>query len=85
MVEAGDIYLGKYAGWYSVRDEAFYAADETEERDGPALCRKTGTPVEWVEEESYFFRLAVLSGKSCSITMPPIRISSDRRNGATRS
>jgi methionyl-tRNA synthetase len=57
MVEAGDIYLGKYAGWYSVRDEAFYAAEETEERHDLRLALKTGTPVEWVEEESYFFRL----------------------------
>ena len=58
MAEAGDIYLGKYSGWYSVRDEAFYAAEETEERQDQRFAAKTGTPVEWVEEESYFFRLA---------------------------
>ena len=58
MAEAGDIYLGKYSGWYSVRDEAFYAAEETEERQNRRFATKTGTPVEWVEEESYFFRLA---------------------------
>ena len=58
MAKAGDIYLDKYAGWYSVRDEAFYAADETEEREGKRFSLKTGTPVEWVEEESYFFRLS---------------------------
>ncbi len=57
MVESGDIYLGNYAGWYSVRDEAFYAAGETQEREGRRFAVKTGTPVEWVEEESYFFRL----------------------------
>lgn len=50
---AGDIYLGGYAGWYSVRDEAFY--DESELVDGLA---PTGAPVEWVEEPSYFFRLS---------------------------
>ncbi len=53
LVEAGDIYLGTYAGWYSVRDEAFYA--ESELVDGKA---PTGAPVEWVEEPSYFFRLS---------------------------
>src|SRR5205085_7869042 len=57
MEKNGDIYLDKYAGWYSVRDEAYYAADETEVRpDGSRVSTKTGTPVEWVEEESYFFR-----------------------------
>ncbi|MDP9137374.1 MAG: methionine--tRNA ligase [Pseudomonadota bacterium] len=58
LVEAGDIFLGKYAGWYSVRDEAFYAEEETEQRQDQRVAVKTGTPVEWVEEESYFFRLA---------------------------
>jgi len=50
---AGDIYLGTYAGWYSVRDEAFWA--ENEIHDGLA---PSGAPVEWVEEPSYFFRLS---------------------------
>jgi len=58
MAKAGDIYLGKYAGWYSVRDEAFYGENELEERDGQKFATRTGTPVEWVEEESYFFRLS---------------------------
>ncbi|MFI7482955.1 methionine--tRNA ligase [Kocuria sp. M1R5S2] len=59
MEEAGDIYLGKYAGWYSVRDEAFYAEDETEVReDGVRHSLGTGTEVVWTEEESYFFRLS---------------------------
>ncbi|MCL4861070.1 MAG: class I tRNA ligase family protein, partial [Caldilineaceae bacterium] len=58
MAANGDIYLGSYAGWYSVRDEAFYGDDELEERDGVKVAVKTGTPVEWVEEESYFFRLS---------------------------
>ncbi len=59
MEENGDIYLAKYAGWYSVRDEAYY--DESElvtSADGSRRAEKTGTPVEWVEEESYFFRLS---------------------------
>lgn len=53
LVENGDIYLGKYSGWYSVRDEAFYA--ESEIVDGKA---PTGAPVEWMEEDSYFFALS---------------------------
>jgi methionyl-tRNA synthetase len=53
LVASGDIYLGKYDGWYSVRDEAFFA--ESELVDGKA---PTGAPVEWVEEPSYFFRLS---------------------------
>jgi methionyl-tRNA synthetase len=53
LVASGDIYLGKYAGWYSVRDEAFYA--ESEIKDGRA---PSGAPVEWLEEPSYFFRLS---------------------------
>jgi methionyl-tRNA synthetase len=58
MEEKGDIYLSKYAGWYSVRDEAYYTEDETEEREGRRFAIKTGTLVEWVEEESYFFKLS---------------------------
>ncbi len=58
MEANGDIYLSKYSGWYSVRDEAYYDKDETEERDGRRFSTKSGTPVEWVEEESYFFKLS---------------------------
>jgi methionyl-tRNA synthetase len=53
LMERGEIYLGTYAGWYAVRDEAFYA--ESELVDGKA---PTGADVEWVEEPSYFFRLS---------------------------
>ena len=64
MEKNGDIYLGKYAGWYSVRDEAYYAADETHLNEQKArVASKTGTPVEWVEEESYFFRLSAYQDK----------------------
>ena len=61
MEANGDIYLSKYAGWYSVRDEAYYGDDEIEEREGKRYAVKTGTPVEWVEEESYFFRLSAFA------------------------
>ncbi|MDC0864754.1 methionine--tRNA ligase [Rickettsiaceae bacterium] len=54
LKSSGNIYLGKYSGWYSVRDEAYYAESELTE-DGFA---PTGAPVEWVEEESYFFALS---------------------------
>jgi methionyl-tRNA synthetase len=54
----GDIYKGGYAGWYSVRDEAYYGEDETEVRADGVRYGPQGTPVEWVEEESYFFRLS---------------------------
>lgn len=58
MAANGDIYLSKYSGWYSVRDEAYYGEDEIEEREGKRFAVKTGTPVDWVEEESYFFKLS---------------------------
>jgi methionyl-tRNA synthetase len=54
----GDIYKGGYAGWYSVRDEAYYGEEETEVRPDNIRYGPQGTPVEWVEEESYFFRLS---------------------------
>ncbi|MEM6710924.1 MAG: methionine--tRNA ligase [Pseudomonadota bacterium] len=58
MMGAGDIYKDSYAGWYSVRDEAYYADDETHLNDDGVRLGPQGTPVEWVEEESYFFRLS---------------------------
>lgn len=63
LAEAGDIYLDKYAGWYSIRDEAFYGEDELHDVDGQKTAIKTGTPVEWVEEESYFFKLSAYEDK----------------------
>jgi len=64
MEKNGDIYLDKYAGWYSVRDEAYYAEDETHLNEQKhRIATKTGTPVEWVEEESYFFRLSAYQQK----------------------
>ncbi len=58
LAEAGDIYLDKYDGWYSVRDEAYFAEKELiKGADGEKLA-PTGAPVEWVEEPSYFFRLS---------------------------
>jgi methionyl-tRNA synthetase len=58
MEARGDIYLSKYAGWYSVRDEAYYDESELSPAEDGARRGPTGSPVEWVEEESYFFRLS---------------------------
>jgi methionyl-tRNA synthetase len=64
MNESGDIYLGSYAGWYSVRDERFFTDDELETRDdGIRYSLETGTPVTWTEEETYFFRLSEYAEK----------------------
>src|SRR5579883_2264203 len=58
MHAAGDIYQSKYSGWYSVRDEAYYDESETRLTEGGVRLGPQGTPVEWVEEDSYFFRLS---------------------------
>ncbi|WP_454685975.1 methionine--tRNA ligase [Agrobacterium leguminum] len=63
MADSGDIYKDSYAGWYSVRDEAYYAEDETEVRADGVRYGPQGTPVEWVEEESYFFKLSEYQDK----------------------
>jgi methionyl-tRNA synthetase len=58
MEANGDIYLSKYSGWYSVRDEAFFGEDELTTGEGGRKFAPSGAPVEWVEEESYFFKLS---------------------------
>ena len=63
IADKGDIYRDNYAGWYSVRDEAFYTESElTEGADGEKLSPQ-GTPVEWLEEDSYFFKLSAYEDK----------------------
>ena len=52
------IFLSKYSGWYSVSDEAFYNEDEVEEKDSIKIAKSSGSAVEWVEEESFFFKLS---------------------------
>src|SRR5665213_2029311 len=72
MEKNGDIYLDKYAGWYSVRDEAYYAEDETHLNEHKVrVASKTGTPVEWVEEESYFFRLSAYQDRLLKLYATP--------------
>ena len=58
LVKNDNIYLSNYSGWYSVSDEAFYNDDEIEEVDGNKIAILSKSPVEWIEEESYFFRLS---------------------------
>ena len=53
-----NIYLSKYSGWYSISDEAFYSEDEIIDKDGIKVSVTSGSHVEWIEEESYFFRLS---------------------------
>ena len=62
LVASGDIYLGKYAGWYSVRDEAFYA--ESELVDGKAPDRRAGR----------VGRGAVLLLQALGLAGPPARL-----------
>ena len=58
MADAGDLYLDRYEGWYSVRDEAFYDEKELVEGEGGVRLSPQGTPVEWTAEETWFFRLS---------------------------
>ena len=63
LVESGDIYLSKYKGWYSVSDEAYYNEDEIINKNGKKVSTFSGSAVEWVEEESFFFKLSAWSEK----------------------
>ncbi len=58
MAASDDLYLGRYEGWYSIRDEAFYDESELVAGEGGAKLSPQGTPVEWNVEESWFFRLS---------------------------
>ncbi|HEV2745815.1 MAG TPA: methionine--tRNA ligase [Allosphingosinicella sp.] len=58
MAEAGDLYLGRYEGWYSVRDEAYYDEKEIVTAESGEKLSPQGTLVEWTVEESWFFRLS---------------------------
>ena len=82
LVTSGDIYLDKYSGWYSVSDEAFYDEDEIEIVNGNKVSKSSGSNVEWVEEESYFFKLSVWSKKLLEFynKNPQFILPSSRRN-----
>ena len=82
LVASGDIYLDKYSGWYSVSDEAFYDEDEIEIIEGNKVSKSSGSPVEWVEEESYFFKLSSWSEKLLNLynKNPEFILPKSRRN-----
>jgi methionyl-tRNA synthetase len=63
LFESGDIYLSKYAGWYSVSDEAYYTEDEIVTLKGNKIAKSSGSPVSWLEEESFFFKLSAWQEK----------------------
>ena len=63
MEANGDLYLDRYEGWYSVRDEAFYAEDEIETGEGGEKLSPQGTPVQWTAEETWFFKLSEYQDK----------------------
>jgi methionyl-tRNA synthetase len=59
LLEKNDqLYLSKYAGWYSVSDEAYYSETEIEDINGKKVSKTSGSSVEWMEEESFFFKLS---------------------------
>ena len=84
MEANGDIYLDKYSGWYSVRDEAYYDESETRIDEAGPAARPNGTPVEWVEEESYFFRLSAYQDKLLALYASDPALSCCRASGSTR-
>ena len=82
MEANGDIYLSSYAGWYSVRDEAYFAENETQVGADGVRRGPTGAPVEWVEEESYFFRLSAYQDRLLALyeSQPDFIRPEERRN-----
>jgi methionyl-tRNA synthetase len=85
MEKSGDIFLQKYAGWYSVRDEAYYNETETTLGDDGVRRGPQGTPVEWTEEETYFFRLSAYQDKLLAHydANPDLILPPERRNEVT--
>src|SRR3546814_19026465 len=82
MKANGDIYLGRYEGWYSIRDEAFYDEKELTEGEGGAKLSPQGTPVEWTVEESWFFRLSAYADRPLAhyAAPPEFHTPAGRRN-----
>ena len=71
MANAGDLYLDRYEGWYSVRDEAYYDESELVAGEGGKKLSPQGTPVEWTVEESWFFRLSNYQDKLLELLRSP--------------
>ncbi len=85
MQQNGDIYIDTYAGWYSVRDEAYYAEDETTIGEDNVRRGGQGTPVEWVEEKTYFFKLSAYQDRLLALyeSQPDFIGPDARRNEVT--
>jgi methionyl-tRNA synthetase len=86
MEERGDLYLGRYEGWYSVRDEAYYDESELTTGEGGEKLSPQGTPVEWTMEESWFFRLSAYQQRLLDhyATNPDFIRPESRRNEVVR-
>ena len=86
MEANGDLYLGRYEGWYSVRDEAFYDEKELVDGEGGEKLSPQGTPVEWTVEESWFFRLSAYQQKLLDLynSQPDFIQPDSRRNEIMR-
>ena len=82
MAANGDIYLDRYSGWYSVRQEAYFDEKETTLGDDGIRREPLGSPVEWNEEESYFFRLSAYQDKLLELyeRQPDFVMPAERRN-----
>jgi methionyl-tRNA synthetase len=85
MQQNGDIYIDTYSGWYSVRDEAYYAEDETTVGEDNIRRGGQGTPVEWVEEKTYFFKLSAYQDRLLALyeSQPDFIGPDARRNEVT--
>jgi methionyl-tRNA synthetase len=86
MEASGDLYLGRYEGWYSVRDEAFYDEKEITDGEGGVKLSPQGTPVEWTVEESWFFRLSAYQDRLLELynSQPDFIRPDSRRNEILR-
>jgi methionyl-tRNA synthetase len=86
MEANGDLYLDRYEGWYSVRDEAYYGEEELVEGEGGIKLSPQGTPVEWTAEESWFFRLSNYQDKLLALYRdhPDFIRTESRRNEVLR-
>ena len=86
MEASGDLYLDRYEGWYSVRDEAFYDESELVAGEGGEKLSPQGTPVEWTTEETWFFRLSKYQDKLLALyrDCPDFILPESRRNEAVR-
>ncbi len=86
MEANGDLYMDRYEGWYSIRDEAYYDASELTEGEGGEKLSPQGTPVEWTVEESWFFRLSAFQDKLLALyaDQPDFIQPDSRRNEVVR-